>query len=57
MIKVLFIQVWIWNIKTVEVILRRRKEKRENIGGDEHNQDTSYAFMEVLQLIYSNQNV
>jgi hypothetical protein len=36
-------------LKFVEVILRKRRGKRENNGGDKPNQGTLYAYMEPLQ--------
>jgi hypothetical protein len=36
-------------LKHVEVILRRGSGKRKNNGGDEPNQETFYAYMEMLQ--------
>jgi hypothetical protein len=36
-------------LKPVEIILRRRKEKRKNKRGDEPNWGTLYAYMKMSQ--------
>jgi hypothetical protein len=36
-------------LKPVEVILRREWGKRENHGGDEPNQGTIHAYMEIMK--------
>jgi hypothetical protein len=36
-------------LKSVEVILRRGRRKRENNGGNETNLGTLYAYMKKLQ--------
>jgi hypothetical protein len=36
-------------MKTVKIILRRQRGKRENTGGDKSNQGTLYTYIEMSQ--------
>jgi hypothetical protein len=47
--EVLSTHVWMWNIETYQVLLRREWGKRNNNGGNEPNQSTIYLYVEISQ--------